>query len=251
MVAGIFAAGCSSSSSGNSSNAPQDSGTTGQADTGGGPGTDSSAPGDSGVSPGTDSGSESDGGDAGSGGGGVSLPFFVSDQFIPSGFMNDPTGITLSAGANGGAACPDRAPTQGGSCYVIRWSSTGKPWAGVYWQYPANNWGTEPGLMVAPGATQVSFYAKGAAGGEIIQFKTGGINDPIVTATGNYGDTFAVTGPTATLSTTWTQYTISLTGATYPQGVLGAFVWVAAAVVTDAGTTNDDLTFYVDDLQWQ
>jgi hypothetical protein len=182
---------------------------------------------------------------------GLALPFYVSNEFIPSGYMNDPTGITLSSGANGGASCPNRAPSQGGDCYVITWKSTGKPWAGVYWQYPANNWGTEPGLAIDPGATQVSFYAKGAVGGEVVTFKTGGINDPLATATGNYGDSFAVTGPTATLTTTWTQYTISLVGATYPDGVLGAFVWVANANTSDAGTTNNDITFYIDDLQWQ
>ena len=48
-------------------------------------------------------------------------------------------------------------------------------------------------------------------------------------------------------TTTWTQYTISLEGATYPSGVLGAFVWVATAA--DGG--NDNIKFYIDDLQWQ
>ncbi len=178
----------------------------------------------------------------------LALPFFVSDQFIPSGFMNDPTGITVSTGANGSASCATRAPGAGGDCYVISWASTGAAWAGVYWQYPSQNWGTEPGLVIAPGAKQVSFYAMGAVGGEQLTFKSGGINEPISAANGAYGDTFAVASPVVTLTTTWTQYTISLQGASYSEGVLGAFVWVASEV-GDGG--NENIKFYLDDLTWE
>lgn len=189
-----------------------------------------------------------DASDDGSSGPTISLPFYVSDQFIPSGFMNDPMGIKLSAGANGMPACPDRATTTpGGNCYVVTWASTGPLWAGVYWQYPQNNWGTDPGLNVAAGATQVTFYAKGDVGGEAVQFKVGGINDPMSAMNGNYGDSFAVSSTTEILTTTWTQYTVSLTGASYASGVLGGFCWVAAA--TDGGNAN--IKFYVDDIQWQ
>jgi hypothetical protein len=222
--------GCSSSSSG-SFTSDLDSGSSSP---------DSSTSVDSGAPP-VDSGS----GDSSTGA--LALPFFVSDQFIPSGFMNDPNGITLSSGANGGATCPTRAPTAGGDCYVIQWASTGAAWAGVYWQYPSNNWGTEPGLTIASGATQVTFYARGDQGGEVIQFKVGGINDPLNATTGTYGDSFAIASPVETLTTDWQQYTLSLQGTTYMDGVLGGFCWVASA--TDAGNSN--IKFYVDDLQWQ
>lgn len=180
----------------------------------------------------------------------LALPFYVSDQFIPSGFMGDTMGISLSSGTNG-PSCPTRAPgTPGGDCYVVSWAATNPAsltWAGVYWQYPSDNWGTEPGLTISPGAKQVSFYAKGMAGGEQVTFKSGGLNDPLSAMAGSYGDSFAVAAPTVTLTTTWTQYTINLEGATYPQGVLGAFVWVAA--VTNGA--NDNITFYIDDVMWQ
>jgi len=217
------------------------------------PDTGSSA--DTGTNP--DTGTTADTGAPDTGSAATPLPFYVSDQFIPSGFMNDPNGITMSAGANGGAACPDRAPNPvgtGGSCYVISWASTGPAWAGVYWQYPSNNWGTEPGLAIAPGAKKVTFYAKGSVGGESVTFKTGGINDPLVSSVGTYGDTFQAAAPTATLTTTWTQYTIDLTGATYASGVLGGFVWVANAASLDGGVSaanNNNIKFYVDQLQWQ
>jgi hypothetical protein len=194
-----------------------------------------------------EAGSDASGASQDSGSAGVTLPFYVSNEFIPSGFMNDPTGISVSTGANGSAACPTRAPGAGGDCYVVSWTSTGAAWAGVYWQYPSNNWGTDPGLSVAPGAKQVSFYAQGAVGGEALTFKSGGINDPVNSANGSYGDTFQVSSPAITLTTTWTQYTISLQGADYAQGVLGAFVWVATA--TDGG--NGDIKFYLDDITWE
>jgi hypothetical protein len=225
--------GCSSSSS--SSSSTEDSGTTFD---------DASTANDTGGST-PDSGGGGD--DSSSTTMTTSLPFYVSDQFIPSGFMNDPTGITLSSGANGGATCPTRAPSMGGDCYVIQWASTGPAWAGVYWQYPSNNWGTEPGLTVASGATSVTFYARGDVGGETVTFKAGGINSPISTTTGAYGDTFTVSSPTEVLTTDWQQYSLSLQGTSYEGGVLGGFCWVANE--TDAG--NGNIKFYVDDLQWQ
>ena len=84
-------------------------------------------------------------------------------------------------------------------------------------------------------------------GGEAVQFKAGGINDPISSSVGTYGDSFSVSSPVETLTTSWTQYTISLEGATYGSGVLGGFCWVASQ--TDGG--NGNIKFYVDDLQWQ
>jgi len=209
---------------------------------------------DSGAGTGHDSASTADTGSAQDSGGTqetaastLALPLYVSDQFIPSGFMNDPTGISLSSGANGSAQCPTRAPNAGGDCFVVSWTSTGAAWAGVYWQYPSNNWGTEPGLPIAPGAKQITFYARGDVGGEVVQFKAGGINDPVSSTVGTYGDGFAVSSAVETLTTSWQPYTISLQGTAYASGVLGGFCWVASAV--DGG--NSSIKFYVDDVQWQ
>jgi hypothetical protein len=228
----LGATGCSSASSGGYTPTP---------DSGAGTTHDSGAVADAGAP------QESGGGGQETSTSALSLPLFVSDQFIPSGFMNDPTGITLSSGANGSAQCPSRAPGAGGDCFVVSWASTGAGWAGVYWQYPSNNWGTEPGVAIAAGAKQISFYARGDVGGEAVQFKAGGINDPVSSSVGTYGDSFSVSSPVQTLTTSWTQYTISLEGATYGSGVLGGFCWVASQ--TDAG--NGSIKFYVDDLKWQ
>src|SRR5439155_18521426 len=112
----------------------------------------------------------------------ILLPFYVSDHYVPSGFMGagQPAmaGIKLSTAQTD---CKAPRPTgAGGDCYAGSWTITlatgGSSWAGVYWQSPANNWGKLPGKPIAAGATKVSFYAAGKVGGETLQFLAGGIN---------------------------------------------------------------------------
>jgi hypothetical protein len=180
----------------------------------------------------------------------VQLPFFVSDQFIPSGFMGDSTaamnGITLS---HAEADCKSpRAPGAGGDCYTATWTATvasgASSWAGVYWQSPAENWGSKPGKPIQSGATKLTFYAAGKTGNEKIELCAGGINtkgnDPSLT----YRDKFSVKQPAVALTTEWAKYELSLVGANY-DSVLGGFCWVASA------TTSGSMTFYIDDIRWE
>ena len=181
----------------------------------------------------------------------MKLPFYVSDQFVPSGFMGDSmasmTAITL---AHDATTC--KTPRQtgaGGDCYTVVWAPTltgdaGAGWAGVYWQSSANNWGAKPGKAIAPGATKISFYAAGEAGGETIQLCAGGINSTGATASLPYGDTFKVNPPAVTLTTTWTQYQLPLTGTMYTT-VLGGFCWVSST------TKSESIKFYIDDIKWE
>src|SRR3954452_23930957 len=112
------------------------------------------------------------------------LPFVVDSAFVTSGFMGDgaTAGVVTmvpakpgdSTDCNGARA----SPTSVGSCHSIVYApptSGGEGWAGVYWQYPANNWGTKPGYGIPAGAKKVTFKAKGAAGGEKVAFLAGGI----------------------------------------------------------------------------
>lgn len=233
----VVIAGCSSSSPPQAGFAGQpDGGTKGAVDAGG-----SGSPADAG------SGS---GGDSGSAQSGVLLPFYVSDQFLPTGFMGDSmasmSAITLSHDAS--MCKTPRAQGAGGDCYTVIWAPSvgdgGSAWAGVYWQSPANNWGSKPGKAIAPGAQKVSFYAAGAVGGETIQACSGGINAMGASATLPYADTFSVKHPPITLTTSWTHYELSLQGASYTS-VLGAFCWVASA------TSSEQVTFYLDDIKWE
>jgi len=196
-------------------------------------------------------GSGGSGSSSGSGddGGPLALPFTVSDDFVPSGFMGDsPTdfnGIAMSADTS---ACPSRAPNAVGACYSVQWTPTFVPdaksaWVGVYWQYPSNNWGALPGKPVSAGATKVSFAAMGAKGGEVIQFLAGGVNTTGGNPALTNADSFSATA-SVTLTSSWATYEVPLTGDTY-SSIIGAFAWTITTSATDP------ISFYVDDIVWE
>ena len=76
--------------------------------------------------------------------------FAVSDFFTPSGHMGDgqePGHLAMSAN-EGCLASPSGAR---GNCYRFTYTPPGdKLWAGVFWAFPANNWGAEPGRLFRP-----------------------------------------------------------------------------------------------------
>jgi hypothetical protein len=173
-------------------------------------------------------------------------PFAVSDHFAPTGYMGD--GTTVGVVTMTAAACPSRAPGAVGDCYQIVYtppSPSMNGWAGVYWQYPGNNWGAYPGHTVRPGATKATVWAMGAHGGEQVQFKVGGISN------GTYQDsiTAASTSP-ATLTTTWQSFEVDFAGATYSE-VLGGFAWIVNLPPPSAGAQDTTpITFYLDGIEW-
>jgi hypothetical protein len=76
--------------------------------------------------------------------------FAVSDFFTPSGYMGDGMFFgNLTGTINQG--CKPRPPGARGNCYVFTYyplPDEGDPWAGVYWVFPANNWGSIRGRAV-------------------------------------------------------------------------------------------------------
>jgi hypothetical protein len=167
----------------------------------------------------------------------------------------------------------------------------GYGWAGAFWQYPKNNWGSLGGGYPIPvGANTVSFWARGKDGGEKVRFFTGeGAGLPCA-------DYVATTSTDATFPNppAWTHYTIDITGLQYGTagitpgqgpggifgGVLGAFGFgvgdqtlpmldggsappnetdLDAAPVADpavVGQTfppffDSTVTFYIDDIEFQ
>ncbi len=160
----------------------------------------------------------------------LALPFWLDDMeagFVPSGFMGDFDGVTMSND------CPQRAPDAKGLCHNAQWSeSAGSPgWAGVFWQYPENNWGELPGRAIESGATEIAFTAWGAQGGEVVNFGSGyQIEDGFARSSGNI-----------TLTTEPTEYTLSLSGVSYTD-VRGGFSWVS---------DQAPLQIFIDDIHWR
>ena len=164
----------------------------------------------------------------------ISLPLAVDDHYAVSGYIGDgaiPDAISHTT------TCPQRAGEATGQCHHFTWVPAEIGWAGVFWQYPANNWGDtgQPGLAIAPGATGVSFYAWSDSGGESISFGAG-MEDT---------DAFSILAPATVLTDTPTRYTLALADVDYGSDVIGGFTWNAGS------SPAAGISFYVDDIQWQ
>ena len=171
-----------------------------------------------------------------------SMPFYIyvdrgsiNNHFIPSGWMGDYGDIRYDAGNT-------VDPYLGNSCIKIAYSgkgSQGARWAGIYWQNPANNWGTVDAGFDLSKAEKLTFWAKGEKGGERIEeFKVGGIM-------GEYSDSdLAVIGPVI-LTPEWKQYTIDLKGKDMSY-IIGGFVWA-----TNVDVNPEGATFYLDEIRFE
>ncbi len=187
----------------------------------------------------------------GTGGGAQPLPVVVDAFFAPSGYMEDARNgnATMTPAFDGDdTTCGgNRAPGGRGFCHTVTftaWAMGGIMWGGVFWQYPANNWGTQPGLQVAPGAMQVHFKARGDKGGETVGFFAGikPKNAPAPNADG-----FEITNTDKKLTTDWQDFTLPLPpGSSYSGGLVGPFAWGVGA----NGNTLP-VKFYIDDITFE
>jgi len=201
-----------------------------------------------------------DGGSSGAGGtpedagdpcvvgtGPTQLPFAVDKYFIASGWMqasliHQDTSCTYPSPpiADGGSSWDeggvDARPLPDSKCWTITYTPTGpSDWAGVDWQYPANNWGTADGLVIPPGATRVTFVAWGDAGGEKVSFNVG--YGPTST------DRFGASAADRLLTTLPTPFSIDVAGIYTCHSVRMGFGWIAGG-----GTT---ITFHIADIRWE
>jgi len=157
------------------------------------------------------------------------------NHYIPSGWMGDYGDIKLNDQYT-------QNPQSGNTCIQFVYSakkSQGQGWAGVYWQNPANNWGTKKGGFDLTGMNKLTFWARGEKGGEKIEkFVVGGIK-------GTYADTAEVSIGPIELTNDWKQYTISLSGKdlTY---ISGGFCWVTTSDLNPEGAT-----FYLDEIKFE
>ncbi|MHB9156128.1 MAG: hypothetical protein ACYC5N_10670 [Endomicrobiales bacterium] len=169
------------------------------------------------------------------------LPFSVyvdqgakANHYIPSGWMGDYGDLKINPGCTEG-------PHGGKTCLKITYSAKmtqGAGWSGVFWQHPANNWGDKQGGFNLSKATRLTFWARGAKGGEkIAEFKVGGI-------TGEYPDSDSASVGPMELTNQWKQYTVDLKGKDL-SAIIGGFAWAAAKDDNPEGFTIflDDITY--------
>lgn len=139
------------------------------------------------------------------------------NHFAPSGWMGDFGDLKLNQ------ACTE-TPRSGNTCIKITYSAKmtqGAGWTGIFWQQPANNWGEKKGGYDLTGAKKLTFWARGAQGGEkIAEFKVGGI-------TGEYPDTDSSSIGPIELTKEWQKYTIDLDGKDLSH-IIGGFCFAAS-----------------------
>jgi len=157
------------------------------------------------------------------------------NHYIPSGWMGDYGDIKMNDQA---ADNPHSGSTSIQFVYSAKKSQT-QGWAGVYWQNPANNWGNKKGGFDLTGMTKLTFWARGAKGGEVIQkIMIGGIK-------GTYPDSAAVEMGPIELTDSWKQYAVNLVGKDLSY-MNGAFGWTTTADLNPEGAT-----FYIDDIKFE
>jgi hypothetical protein len=188
----------------------------------------------------------------------VSIPFAVSDYFSPSGDMGDGEHagyVTTDIDEH----CIERPDGARGDCYRFTYSTHSPSdllWAGVYWAYPANNWGTRPGRRIDAGSPngpvlpQVSFYAASDQDMLPLTFFVGGIQYPTQLTGYPYQDKFQ---EHLSVNTTaqYQKYTIPLTPGDPYDSVIGGFGWVYGYPSGSDPLSLEPVVIYVDDIVWE
>jgi hypothetical protein len=158
-----------------------------------------------------------------------------NNHFIPSGWMGDYGDIKFNdmwmENSHSGTTCVRIE-------YTPR-RSQGAGWIGIYWQNPANNWGSKKAGFDLTGAKKLTFWAKGEKGAEVIaEFKMGGIS-------GEFSDSAAAGIGPAMLTQEWKKYEIDLSGQDLSH-VIGGFCFSAS------GDDNPEgFVFYLDDIVYE
>jgi len=175
----------------------------------------------------------------------TNFPFYVyadsgslDNHFIPSGWMPATAAKDLRLDTNW-----KNYAFSGDTCIRVEYkNNSGTRWAGIYWQNPANNWGTIPNAgLDLQGATKITFWARGDKGGEVIyEFKTGGL------ASGEYIDSDSSSIGPIELTTEWKEYTIDLRGKDLSY-VIGGFAWATNIDVNDP----EGIVFYIDEIKFE
>lgn len=150
--------------------------------------------------------------------------------WVPSGYMGD----------TGAIAIDDHSadnPKTGAFCMKVSFNKA-DGWGGVVWQSPANDWGEQPGGWDLTGAKKLSFWARGAAGGEKVKFEAG-----ILGGDAKFPDSAKIEVGEFVLTTEWKQYEVDLTGKNL-SCIKTGFMWVV-------GGQGAPITFYLDQIVYE
>ncbi|MEM6314020.1 MAG: hypothetical protein AAF743_08020, partial [Planctomycetota bacterium] len=153
----------------------------------------------------------------------------VPGAYVPSGWMGAVAALTMDE--------RDTTDPHTGATALKFAYTAADGWAGVVWQSPANDWGNVAGGFDLTGATKLTFWARGADGGETIGFGIGGIEPDKP-----FFDT-ATADLEVTLTDQWKRYEIPLAGKDLSR-IKSGFRWSAAA-------NGKPFAFYLDDVRYE
>lgn len=160
---------------------------------------------------------------------------YFKNHYIPSGWMGDFGDVKFNESSKDD-------PYSRKTCIKVIYTAEkkqGAGWAGIYWQDPANNWGNLKGGYDLTGAEKLTFWARGAKGGEIItEFKIGGIN-------GEHSDSTSMSIGPIELTPEWKEYTIDLKDEDLSL-IIGGFSFIVSSM-----ENPDGATFYIDDIAFE
>ncbi|BDI29286.1 hypothetical protein CCAX7_13370 [Capsulimonas corticalis] len=166
----------------------------------------------------------------------AALPLVIYDEatgdtpFTPSGYMGNTGAIQMDPAFA-------EAPHAGKTSLKAQYTA-GDNWAGVVWQSPANDWGDRPGGWNLTGAKQLTFWARGDQGGEVVSFSYG-----LLGKDKKYSDSGSGKLGNVALTKEWKQYMIDLSGQDLTRIKTG-FAWVVAG-------QGHPVTFYLDDIAYR
>lgn len=162
----------------------------------------------------------------------------IQDTFSPSGFMGDGEFGDKYVVFEGSHKEKARSEPD---CIRITYTFGPKTWAGIYWLNLPDNWGDEPGNDYSTKSyRKLAFYARGSKGGEVVEFKSGGVRN----AAKPYRDSDFSNIGRQTLTTEWQRYEIDLSGKDL-SSVIGGFCWAASANYNK----GSQIQFFLDDIE--
>ena len=171
----------------------------------------------------------------------TSFPVYTDWPGMPNGFVPSYIGDYENIMTY---ACDRSDPFEGEMAIRATFVPTGTlGWGGENWLYPANNQADLEEGMDLSWANKISFQAKGAVGGEKIEFFAGGagtVHDP-------YPESLRPMVSTGylTLSSNWQTYIVDLRGKDLTHIITG-FGWTTTKCANPGGAT-----FYLDNIIWE
>ena len=170
----------------------------------------------------------------------IDYPIDLGSLYVPSGRMGD-----AEAGAPyvyfdsdyGGLRRPG---DHDGFVTRISYSAGPAGSAGMSWQWPEGNWGESPGRSLS--ARRVAFLARGETGGELVEFRVGGIGS---NGEQLFRDSVDRSSGGIRLEPDWKRYEIDLSGQDL-SSVISGFAWIV-----EARANVEPVVFFIDNVSFE